>query len=95
MGLGIDKVVKFWETISFETIKHKDTSIYTLKMLDEHFEQLEEHQLQINNMLLSKFVKFFEKQVETWKQDLGAVYDVVQLLSEVQKTWSFLENLFI
>ena len=61
MGLGIDKVVKFWEVISFETNKHKDTSIYTLKMLDEHFEQLEEHQLQINNMLLSKFVKFFEK----------------------------------
>lgn len=46
-------------------------------------------------MLLSKFVKFFEKEVEKWKQDLGAIYDVVQLLSEVQKTWSFLENLFI
>ena len=56
---------------------------------------MEENQLQINNFLLSKYVKFFEKQVEQWKQDLGSVYDVVQLLSEVQKTWSFLENLFI
>jgi len=28
-------------------------------------------------MLLSKYVKFFEKEVERWKQDLGAVYDVV------------------
>lgn len=46
-------------------------------------------------MLLSKYVKFFEKDVERWKQDLGAIYDVIQLLSEVQKTWSFLENLFI
>ncbi len=26
---------------------------------------------------------------------MGSVYDVVQLLSDVQKTWSFLENLFI
>jgi len=41
-------------------------------------------------MLLSKFVAFFEKQFEQWKQDLGSIYDVVQLLSDVQKTWSFL-----
>jgi len=34
-------------------------------------------------MLLSKFVKFFEKEVEKWKKDLGAVYDVVQCLSDV------------
>ena len=46
-------------------------------------------------MLLSKFVAFFEKVFEQWKQDLGSVYDVIQLLVEVQKTWSFLENLFI
>jgi dynein heavy chain len=31
-------------------------------------------------MLLSKFVKFFEKEVEGWKSDLGAIYDVVLLL---------------
>jgi len=28
-------------------------------------------------MLLSKFVGFFEKEVEKWKSDLGAIYDVV------------------
>lgn len=67
----------------------------TLKMLDDHFEMLENHQLSINTMLLSKFIAFFEKQFEQWKQDLGSVYDVVQLLGDVQKTWSFLENLFI
>ena len=49
----------------------------------------------LNTMLLSKFVAFFEKLFEQWKQDLGSVYDVVQLLMDVQKTWSFLENLFI
>ena len=46
-------------------------------------------------MLLSKYVGYFEKTVEAWKQDLGSIYDVVQLLIEVQKSWSFLENLFI
>nr|SYZ35238.1 PtDNAH9b [Paramecium tetraurelia] len=95
MEKGIIKVDTFWKDVQFELLKHKDTDIRTLKMLDEHFETLEEHQLQVNNMLLSKYVKFFEKDVEKWKQDLGAIYDVIQLLSEVQKTWSFLENLFI
>ena len=64
-------------------------------LIEEHFETLEEHQLLVNNMLLSKYVGYFEKTVEAWKIDLGAIYDVVQLLIEVQKSWSFLENLFI
>lgn len=46
-------------------------------------------------MLLSKYIGFYESIVEKWKQDLGAIYDVVFLLKEVQNTWSFLENLFI
>ena len=73
----------------------KNTDVSTLKMLDDHFEALENHQLSINTMLLSKFVAFFESLFEQWKQDLGSVFDVIQLLSDVQKTWSFLENLFI
>jgi len=37
----------------------------------------------INNMLLSKFVGYYEKRVESWKSDLGAVYEVVSLIIEV------------
>lgn len=43
MEKGIEKVVNFWKDVQFELVKHKDTSVYTLKMLDEHFETLEEH----------------------------------------------------
>jgi len=45
MEKGIDLIVGFWKEIVFELMKHKDTNIYTLKMLDDHFEQLENHQL--------------------------------------------------
>lgn len=95
MEKNLNAIIDFWKNIEFELLQHKNTQIFTLKMSDENFESLEEHQLQINNMLLSKYVAHYEKLVEKWKQDLGSVYDVVQLLSEVQKTWSFLENLFI
>ena len=46
-------------------------------------------------MLLSKYISYFEETVEHWKIDLGSIYDVVGLLIDVQKSWSFLENLFI
>lgn len=95
MEKSLKKIMEFWEKVEFELIPHKTTSIKTLKMLDENFETLEEHQLTINTMLLSKYVAHFESIVEVWKQDLGKVYDIVQSLSDVQKTWSFLENLFI
>lgn len=90
MQKTLNKIVDFWEKVEFELVPHKTTSIKTLKMLDENFETLEEHQLVINTMLLSKFIAHFEKTVESWKVDLGSIYDIIQLLSEVQKTWSFL-----
>lgn len=43
MEKGIDKIVTFWREIQFELMKHKDTDIFTLKILEEHFETLEEH----------------------------------------------------
>ena len=46
-------------------------------------------------MQLSKYVGYFEKTVESWKMDLGTIYEVILILIEVQKSWSFLENLFI
>jgi dynein heavy chain len=95
MEKEINAIIEFWKVVEFELVPLKNSNVSTLKMLDDHFEILEGHQLSINTMLLSKFVAFFEKLFEKWKQDLGSVYDVVQLLSDVQKTWSFLENLFI
>lgn len=43
MEKGITKVDNFWRDIAFELLKHKDTDVRTLKMLDENFETLEEH----------------------------------------------------
>jgi dynein heavy chain len=85
IGKNLINVQKRWDGVEFETVKHKDTTIFTLKLIEEHFEGLEEHQMLINNMQLSKFVGFYEKEVEKWKYDLGSVYDVVQALIEVQK----------
>lgn len=57
-------VVERWKDVAFDIAKHKDTTVQTLKMSEEAFEGLEEHQMLINNMLLSKFVGYFETEVE-------------------------------
>jgi len=37
----------------------------------------------------------FQEQVEYWQTGLSAISDTVTLIAEVQKTWSFLINLFL
>jgi len=43
MDIALKKIIEHWKGVSFEFIKHKDTDIVTLKMIDENFETLEEH----------------------------------------------------
>ena len=91
----LNKIDEKWKEVAFEKQQHKDTNIMLLKMSDENFEALEENHVQIQNMSASKYLAYFENIVNKWRASLTAIFDVVQLLSEVQKTWSFLENLFI
>lgn len=59
MEKNLAKIIEFWKSIEFELAPHKTTNIKTLKVLDENFETLEEHQLNINTMLLSKYIAYF------------------------------------
>jgi len=43
IGKNLIAVAERWKKVEFETVKHKDTTISTLKMLEENFEGLEEH----------------------------------------------------
>jgi len=91
----LNKIEERWKEVVFERTQHKDTNIMLLKMSDDNFEALEENQVQTQNMSASKYLAYFETTVNKWRESLAAIFDVVGLLSEVQKTWSFLENLFI
>ena len=46
-------------------------------------------------MFSSRYLSTFEKRITNWNQALGAVSEIVIALGEVQRSWSFLENLFI
>ena len=95
MEFALEKISKTWKVLEFQFAQHKDTDIHMIKLSEEDFETLEDHQLQIQNMMGSRYLATFEEQVTKWQHDLASVADVVGLMSEIQRTWAYLETLFI
>jgi dynein heavy chain len=95
MEQALEKIGTVWKTLEFQFVQHKSTDIMMLKLSEEDFETLEDHQLQVQNMMGSRYLATFEKQVTTWQKNLSSVADVVQIMAEIQRTWAYLETLFI
>ena len=95
MEKTLKKIKETWDVILFEKTQHKNTDIYLLRVSEENFELLEEAQVQVQNMFASRYLQHFEKEVLEWQKALSSISDNTQLLSEVERSWSFLENLFI
>mmetsp|Transcript_146756 Transcript_146756/g.471049 ORF Transcript_146756/g.471049 Transcript_146756/m.471049 type:complete len:4209 (+) Transcript_146756:103-12729(+) len=92
----IKKITGEWATVDFEFEPHKgNDEVQIMSVAGDKVEMLEEHQVQVQNMFASRFLTTFETQVLFWQKTLSNVSEVSQLLAEVQRSWAFLENLFI
>lgn len=89
------KLEETWKDITFEFTPLKSTDIKLIKLSEENFEMLEENQVAVTSMFSSRYLATFEDRCVYWQKSLAAIAEVVQLLAEVQRSWSFLENLFI
>ena len=83
-----------WDSVKFRVAYYKDTDVPLLKMTEDDVDQLEADQLTLQSMVASRYNHFKAKAME-WQCALVAVSDVVQMLSDIQRTWSYLEPLFI
>ena len=52
-------------------------------------------QVQLQNMMTSKFVGYFLEEVSNWQKKLATADSVITIWFEVQLTWSHLESIFI
>jgi len=95
MEVALKKISSVWTGVEFEFTKHKDTDLHLIRLKEEDFDTLEDHQVQIQNMMASKYVAVFEKEVVEWQGKLSKVSDVNGIMSEIQRTWAYLETLFI
>ena len=53
------------------------------------------YQVQLQNMLTSKFIDYFLEEVSSWQKKLSTADTVITIWMEVQRTWSHLESIFI
>ncbi len=56
---------------------------------------LNNSKVQLQNMLTSKYIAHFATEVNDWQKKLSQADQVIQILLEVQRTWSHLESIFI
>ncbi len=96
MEQTLAKLAEFWQAVVFVEEEYKQGSeIKLLRMAEEDFEALENDQLVVQGMASSRFVQTFFDAIMSWKQELSNVSDVMLILTEIQRTWSYLEPLFI
>jgi dynein heavy chain len=104
MEQGLEKLKEVWKGadgdaaagVQFLGEPYKEGSdIMVLKIGEEDFEMLENDQLTVQGMAASRYVAYFEEVVGVWQKELGMVADTLVLLTDIQRTWSYLEPLFI
>ncbi|XP_065180851.1 dynein beta chain, ciliary-like [Sycon ciliatum] len=84
-----------WAQMEFEHEKHPRTGLPMLKSSEELIETLEENQVQLQNLMVSKYIAFFQEEVSGWQKKLSTSDQVITIWFEVQRTWSHLESIFI
>lgn len=97
--MAMEKVLReldnTWKTMEFTLEPHTRTKLPLILVQEELIEVLEENQVQLQNMLTSKYIAHFLKEVTDWQRSLSQADQVIHILMEVQKTWSHLESIFI
>jgi len=92
----LNKLENTWKDIVFEFTKFKaNDGVWLLKLSEENFDMLEENQVGVGALFSNRYIGTFEEKATYWQKSLGCIAEVVVLAGEVQRTWSFLENLFI
>lgn len=58
-------------------------------------ETLEDNQVQLQNLISSKYVAHFLEKVSLWQNRLSVTDTVISIWLEVQRKWIHLESIFI
>lgn len=71
MEKTLNNIETFWVDIKFAFTQHKGSDVQMLRLDEENFEQLEEHQTQVNGMFSSRYLATFEDRCVKWQKALA------------------------
>ena len=96
MGKKLDEIEKNWGSAEFLFKDYERVPGIKLLNIDEdQYAILEENMQQLQTMIRNKYKAHFEEQIVKWRKYLNEINEVWVALSDTQKTWTFLESLFI
>ncbi|KAA8584116.1 hypothetical protein FQN60_015324, partial [Etheostoma spectabile] len=80
---------------AFQYEPHRRTHVPLLRTDEELIETLEDNQVQLQNLMSSKYIAHFLDEVSSWQSKLSVADSVISIWFEVQRTWTHLESIFI
>ncbi|KAM9845080.1 LOW QUALITY PROTEIN: dynein axonemal heavy chain 11-like [Aulostomus maculatus] len=96
--MAIEKVLavitQTWSVMSLSYETHSSTGIPLLKADENLIETLEDNQVQLQNILMSKYVEYFQAEVSGWQRKLMVADLVISSWMCVQRTWAHLNSIF-
>uniref|UniRef100_A0A665X1X3 Dynein, axonemal, heavy chain 9 n=1 Tax=Echeneis naucrates TaxID=173247 RepID=A0A665X1X3_ECHNA len=81
--------------MQFQYEPHHRTQVLLLRTNEELIETLEDNQVQLQNLMSSKYIAHFLDDVSLWQSKLSVADLVISAWFEVQRTWTHLESIFI
>ncbi|AWP17229.1 putative dynein heavy chain 9 axonemal [Scophthalmus maximus] len=97
--MGMEKVLSelntTWTGMQFQYEPHHRTQVPLLRTDEELIETLEDNQVQLQNLMSSKYIAHFLDEVSSWQSKLSVADSVIALWFDVQRTWTHLESIFI
>ncbi|XP_077291064.1 dynein heavy chain at 93AB [Arctopsyche grandis] len=97
--MSMEKVLRdlkqTWSNMEFEQELHSRTNCMLLRASEELIETLEENQVQLQNLITSKFIAHFLTEFSEWQTTLSIADQVITVWFEVQRTWAHLESIFM
>ncbi|KAG5476406.1 hypothetical protein LSCM1_04109 [Leishmania martiniquensis] len=91
----LDVIRQRWDTLNFVTKPYKSRDgVFILDELEEVIQQLDDHQIELQTTMASRFVALVRDKVEKWLRDLRVVGSVIEEWITLQKNWMYLEFIF-
>uniref|UniRef100_A0A8D3BSR6 AAA+ ATPase domain-containing protein n=1 Tax=Scophthalmus maximus TaxID=52904 RepID=A0A8D3BSR6_SCOMX len=88
------EITQTWSVMSLSYETHSSTGTPLLKADENLIETLEDNQVQLQNILMSKYVEYFQAEVSGWQRKLMVADLVISSWMSVQRTWAHLNGIF-
>lgn len=88
----LEKLQQVWERKRFEFGEVR--GVCYLKSTDSVSETLEDSQMNLQAMSVSKYSVFFQEEISSWISKFALVESVISIWNDVQRAWSSLRTIF-